>query len=209
MSNLSKMTVNISELRKSYLQVKDSLDQIAIQVEGNLYEVFEGVAHIDRITSRVKTLDSFLNKALKSLTDGSLKYTVPFKEIQDFIGARIVVYFKSDVPVVSEKVKEYFKTIEKQHLIPDDVRKFGYEGTHLVCSIPSFMYPETEQRMLLPDFFEVQIKTLYQHAWSQANHGLGYKPGTPLSFDDERRLAFLSAQSWGADTMLMDLLKGN
>ena len=201
------MAVNTSELRERYLLVKDSLGYIADRIEKNLSEVLEGISHIDRITSRVKTVDSFLGKASKMQGDGSPKYKVPFKEIQDFIGARVVVYFNSEIPPISGKVREYYTTIEKQQLVPDDVRKFGYEGTHLVCSIPSFMYPETGHKHLLPNFFEVQIKTLYQHAWSQANHGLGYKPGTPLSFDDERRLAFLSAQSWGADRMLMDILE--
>jgi ppGpp synthetase/RelA/SpoT-type nucleotidyltranferase len=60
--------------------------------------------------------------------------------------------------------------------------------------------------LLIPDFFELQIKTLYQHAWSQAEHGLGYKPETPLSNEEQRKLAFIAAQSWGADTILAELV---
>lgn len=84
--------------------------------------------------------------------------------------------------------------------------KFGYEGLHFVCFIPNTIYSDHKCNPLIPDFFELQIKTLYQHAWSQAEHGLGYKPETPLSNEEQRKLAFIAAQSWGADTILAELV---
>ena len=50
-----------------------------------------------------------------------------------------------------------------------------------------------------PGFFELQIKTLFQHAWSEANHDLGYKPETPFDTNQKRLMAYTSAQAWGAD----------
>ena len=49
----------------------------------------------------------------------------------------------------------------------------------------------------MPKFFELQIKTLFQHAWSEAEHDLGYKEDKHLNLDQKRRLAFTSAQAWG------------
>jgi putative GTP pyrophosphokinase len=52
-------------------------------------------------------------------------------------------------------------------------------------------------KALVPQFFELQVETLFQRAWSE--HDLGYKPGaTPLTSEAKRRLAFTSAQAWGA-----------
>ena len=61
---------------------------------------------------------------------------------------------------------------------------------------------------MVPGFFELQVKTLFQHAWSEAEHDLGYKPGVkPLTPDETRRLAFTSAQAWGADHIFDELFR--
>jgi len=56
-----------------------------------------------------------------------------------------------------------------------------------------------------PEFFELQIKTLFQHAWSEADHDLGYKSDRELSREEKRQVAFTAAQSWGADKIFCSL----
>lgn len=202
-----EMQQDIQHLSDTYFELYHELLRIAKELEEDLRNAFSDVKHIDRINCRIKEKESFIQKASKLTKEKALKYKNPFKEIQDFIGCRVVVYFKSDIELATEIIKRFYKTIEKQHLVPDDVMKFGYEGTHLICSIPNTMYSTGLKHLSFPDFFELQIKTLYQHAWSQSNHGLGYKPGNILSYEEERKLAFVSAQSWGADRMLLDILE--
>jgi putative GTP pyrophosphokinase len=146
-----------------------------------------------------------LDKMLKQ-ENGALKYQTPIKEIQDIIGARVIVYYKIDVENIVLIVKKFFNIAEKNKIVPDNVMKFGYEGLHFICFIPSTIYSDHKSNPLIPDFFELQIKTLYQHAWSQAEHGLGYKSETPLLDEEQRKLAFIAAQSWGADTILAELM---
>jgi len=72
--------------------------------------------------------------------------------------------------------------------------------------IPTDLIDPALDRALIPEFFELQVKTLFQHAWSEANHDLGYKPGAvPLTADAQRRLAFTAAQAWGADHIFDEL----
>jgi ppGpp synthetase/RelA/SpoT-type nucleotidyltranferase len=56
-----------------------------------------------------------------------------------------------------------------------------------------------------PTFFELQIKTLFQHAWGEADHDLIYKPSGALTSDQRRRVAFTAAQAWGADRIFEEL----
>ncbi|MBI5373635.1 MAG: hypothetical protein HZA79_16545 [Sphingobacteriales bacterium] len=199
------MRSDYDKIRADFLSINDTLKVIASKIEKNLLDIFGDTEHIDRIGCRVKGEKSFLNKALKE-ENGTLKYKTPLKEVQDLIGARVVVYYKTDVDNLVYVVKKFFNTVEKNKIVPDDVMKFGYEGLHFICFIPSTIYSDHKSNHLIPDFFELQIKTLYQHAWSQAEHGLGYKPENPLSHEDQRKLAFIAAQSWGADKILTELV---
>lgn len=198
------MREDYEQIKQDFQSINVTLKDVASKIENHLIEIFKGVEHIDRIGSRVKEEDSFLNKTLK-MHKGVLKYKIPLKEIQDMIGARVIVYYKTDVDKVVEVIKKFFNTVERNSIVPDDVSKFGYEGLHFICFIPSTIYSDHKNNPLIPDFFELQIKTLFQHAWSQAEHGLGYKPETPLPDEDQRKLAFIAAQSWGADVILAEL----
>jgi putative GTP pyrophosphokinase len=198
------MRDDFDKIKSDFQSISTTLLMIAEKIEENLAMIFKETHHVDRIACRVKGEESFLNKTLKE-EKGILKYSQPFKEIQDMIGARIVIYYKSDLENTQKLVKDYFHSVEATRYIPDDVTKFGYEGFHYVSFIPSAIYSTHKANPLIPDFFELQIKTLYQHAWSQANHGLGYKPGSSLTYEEERKLAFLAAQSWGADQILHEL----
>ena len=198
------MRSDYSQIQADIQSINDTLEIIAKKIEENLIDYFKDTHHIDRISCRVKTEESFLGKALKE-ENGVLKYLQPLKEIQDMIGARIVIYYKSDLEAVKKIIEQFFYSVEETKYVPDDVTKFGYEGFHYICFIPSPIFSAHKTNPLIPDFFELQIKTLYQHAWSQANHGLGYKPGSVMTYEEERKLAFLAAQSWGADQILHEL----
>lgn len=136
-----------------------------------------------------------------------LKYKHPFRELQDLIGGRVVVYYKSDVDKIETEIEKNFKRVEKIQIVPDDEKEFGYEGIHYILFSPNHIYNPHRDNINIPYFFELQIKTLYQHAWAQSEHGLGYKPGVVLPKVIKRKLAFLAAQSWGADEILEQLVK--
>lgn len=198
------MTSRYNEILRDYKDIVPSLETIAKNIEAELTRIVSDMNHVDRVICRCKSIESFMNKAMKTNSDGGFKYEVPIKEIQDKVGARIVVYYKSDVESIKKAVENYFQRIEQKLIVPDDVSKFGYEGFHMICKIPNTIF-QLKNQPLVGDFFELQIKTLYQHAWSQSNHGLGYKPGVSIKDEETRLLAFIAAQSWGADKGLSEL----
>jgi ppGpp synthetase/RelA/SpoT-type nucleotidyltranferase len=105
-------------------------------------------------------------------------------------------------------VKRWFNPIEFKDHVPESQREFGYFGRHYVLAIPSDIIDDSWDKNMIPRFFELQVKTLFEHAWSEAEHDLGYKPGEqPLTPDQTRRLAYTSAQARGADRMFDGLFR--
>lgn len=198
------------QLKEAYERRFDAaLKPLASAIREQLEMYFAGEPRIDRITARAKSVDRFFSKA-QTVENGALKYSDPIHQIQDQIGARIVTYYLSDVDRVAKIVEKYYRPIESQILVPDSEWEFGYFGRHYVLLIPSDVVDRSVDKSLRPAFFELQVKTLFQHAWSEANHDLGYKPrSVSLDPGEKRLLAYTSAQAWGADRVFDELSRGN
>jgi len=195
----------MTDLVSTYSQRFDTvLVPLANSIEHHLIDLFEDIDRIDRITARPKSIDKFIAKAAK--LDGSQpKYSEPIHQIQDQIGARIITFYKSDVERISEIAKKYLRFVENKDIVPESPWEFGYFGKHFVVLVPPELKSPSFDESMTPLFFELQIKTLFEHAWSEANHDLGYKPETELDKHAKRRLAFTSAQAWGADQVFDEL----
>lgn len=192
-------------LEQSYSErYEEHLVPCARRLEEFLRMYCSGQHRIDRISARAKAIDRFIAKSEKTLPSGELKYANPLEDIQDQIGARIVVFYLEDVEAVRQTATEYLRTIEDVKIIPESTNSFGYEGSHLIAFIPTDVVGESTTQDL-PKVFELQIKTLFQHAWAEANHDLAYKPGEALSDEHLRLNALVAAQAWGADRIFQQL----
>ena len=115
-------------------------------------------------------------------------------DLTDILGARIICYFNDDVDKIGHLVEQAFvidwdKSSDKRALMKAD--SFGYLSLHYICSVPQGRdFPEK----MCHKKFEIQIRTMLQHAWSDINHDLGYKSqfGVPRAVTREfARLAGL------------------
>ena len=188
-------------------RVELNLARLAKNLEMYIYDFMSGEPRVDRVTARAKSVSSFMKKA-NTKTDNELKYQDPIAQIQDQIGARIVVFYKNDVDRVLSRVLKYFVPIEQKMVLPNSESEFGYFGHHMILILPSDVIESDMDESKIPQVFELQIKTLFQHSWSEANHDLAYKPGDrQLTSEQKRLVAFTSAQAWGADHIFDDLFK--
>lgn len=196
----------MSDIEGDYrLRHDKALTPIAGSLATYLKDLLKGIQRIDRVSTRPKSIDRFVAKATK-LKDERPKYDDPLHQIQDQIGARIITFYLEDVPRVAGAVLPYFHAIERQKIVPEREWEFGYFGQHYILMLPTDVVDSSIDKALVPEFFELQIKTLFQHAWSEAEHDVGYKPGSqPLEADQLRQLAYTSAQAWGADRMFNEL----
>ncbi|WP_440532292.1 GTP pyrophosphokinase [Variovorax sp. YR566] len=192
----------LMEYKARYAQI---LEPLAARLVMQLQDHLKGIPRVDRITARAKSPDRFLTKASRTEDEGTVKYAQPFEQIQDLVGARVIVFYKQDVDVVSATIERYYKSIELRTLIPESEREFGYIGKHFVLAFPEDLFGDADDRGRAPVFFELQVKTLFQHAWSEAEHDLSYKPAVPLTKLQKRQVALTAAQAWGSDQLFAQM----
>ena len=123
-----------------------------------------------QISHRIKTAESIRGK----LERKPEKYTA-ISDLRDILGFRVVCFFQEDIDRIAEKISGGFRvdrklSTDKRSLI--DPTSFGYLSLHYIIALPdSEGYPED----LCNLWFEVQIRTILQHAWAEIEHDLGYK----------------------------------
>ena len=195
------MTENLASTYQAlYTEV---LVQTADNLRRHLAACLEEIDRVDAVVARAKSPERFAAKALKQI-DGQMKYQNPLVQIHDQIGARVTVLYLTDVEPVKNAIDNYFHAIEWLEKKPEKDAEFGYFGDHYTLAIPDDVVPEGEEQRA-PKFFELQIKTLFQHAWSEATHDIGYKAPRELTSHERRQMAFLAAQAWGADQLFVAL----
>ncbi|MBC7975572.1 MAG: GTP pyrophosphokinase family protein [Myxococcales bacterium] len=132
------------------------------------------------ITLRVKTRDSVAAKlARPDRTYGALW------ELTDLVGLRVITYFEDGVDRVG-RVLEAHLPIDFRHSVdkrkPAAEDRFGYRSLHYVCRM------SPEDRVHGEIRYEIQIRTLLEHAWAEIEHDLGYKSRDSVPAVARRRL---------------------
>lgn len=130
-----------------------------------------------KIEDRIKDKGS-LQKKLESKIE---KYNT-IEDITDITGIRIITYFEDDVDKVSDCLKEEFaidtvNSVDKRW--QSSPNEFGYASLHQVLSISDSRKDLPEYEDLKELKFEVQIRSILQHAWAEIEHDIGYK--NPIS----------------------------
>jgi putative GTP pyrophosphokinase len=170
--------------------------ELAKRLKAETKDALRDVRHIDRISFRAKGLESFLKKA----QDLDKNYSYPLVEIEDQVAGRVLVFFLDDIDIVVSALKRRFNEIEDKRREPKNAFEFGYESHHLVCMIPPQCEPSGWRTQAdLPATFELQIRTLFMHAWAEPQHDLGYKSDMDVPRDIKREWAWAASSAWGAD----------
>ena len=196
------MTQDVLEL---YTARFSALERVAEELGDFIRELLDGVPRVDRVSSRAKRPERFVAKAAKVDENEAPRYEDPLVQIQDQIGARVIVFYKSDAEAVAAVLERYFRPLEREEHVPDSHWKFGYFGLHWIFALPDDVIPKDVETRSIPRFFELQVKTLFQHAWSEANHDVAYKATQELTGDQQRLFAYAAAQAWGADHVFQEL----
>ena len=172
---------------EEYRQQRPVFERMQETVPAQVRSVFEEAGIIvASIESRIKEEKSLAGKLeLKGAKYASLA------DITDIFGMRIITFYIDDVDKVASVVERLFdvdwdNSVDKRKL--HEVDSFGYMSLHYICRHPDF-----------PFRFEVQMRTILQHAWANMNHDTGYKSGVEVPVEYLRNMNRLAGMLELAD----------
>ncbi|GAA5501607.1 hypothetical protein Dxin01_01343 [Deinococcus xinjiangensis] len=159
---------------------------------------------IHHITGRVKKPQSFADKLRRKPG----RYAT-LDDVTDLVGVRVITYFESDVNVVSRLLEGTFdvdwnNSSDKSKMHDPD--RFGYMGVHYVVQAEPQL-PAFAGLRLAGSCFEIQIRSILQHAWAEIEHDLGYKNREAVPREVSRRFYRLAGLLEMADEEFMAIAR--
>ncbi|MBO4585706.1 MAG: hypothetical protein J5675_03800 [Bacteroidales bacterium] len=173
------LDIHAQELLAQYESLLPVYTQMAEIIPEKLKGFFsEAGIIVASVEHRVKAKDSLAGKL--KLKGG--KYKDIF-DITDLVGIRVITFYIDDVDKVASVLERLFEidwenSIDKRKA--HEIDSFGYLSLHYICRIPESAYSNPEHPELNKIRFEVQMRTVLQHAWANMNHDTGYKSGVEI-----------------------------
>lgn len=168
---------NLQQLHQRYQEFCTRYPNAAADFLGAIEDVLSdaGLTY-DHVTARVKEWRSLRSKSRKRRPDGTLMYPHPWQDIHDLIGMRVTTYHSTEIPRIIEALTEVFevrRSVDKtaQTRVSGS---FGYGSHHLILRVPPARVAPVLQAYAGREF-EVQIRTVLQHAWAEFEHDIRYK----------------------------------
>ena len=183
--------------------LEDAAQAIRNTIVGRLHD--DGLNHHD-VQFRVKTAESASEKMARRGSDGLLKYPGGLARLDDLIGVRVILFVESGIDAVAI-------ALSSQFICHDDEDKtammrknggIGYAGRHLTLEVPAHNPPNgckdyTGQR------FEVQIRTVLQHAWAEFEHDIRFKGSSGDNAEISRAFTMASTLIELADQQFVNI----
>jgi ppGpp synthetase/RelA/SpoT-type nucleotidyltranferase len=171
---------------------------------------------------RIKDPEHLIDKIIRKKIDDNREVTKEnfLEEFDDFIGFRILHLFKTDWEPIYETIKSKYESKETPvayHRDGDDpafiqkckdlglepkVKKAGYRSIHFIAKFPFFAGGNFK--------CEIQIRTLFEEAWSEIDHLVRYPNNTDNELLNSYLLMFNKLAGYADDmgTFLM-AMKGS
>ncbi|NVM97057.1 GTP pyrophosphokinase family protein [Arthrobacter sp. SDTb3-6] len=135
----------------------------------------DGLNHHD-VRCRVKTPTSVQEKLDRRDDLGNPRYPGGPENLDDLVGVRVILFVETDIKAVAI-------ALTNQFICHDDedktavIRKnggIGYAGRHLTLEVP-VDNPPVGCEAYRGQRFEVQLRTVLQHAWAEFEHDIRFK----------------------------------
>jgi ppGpp synthetase/RelA/SpoT-type nucleotidyltranferase len=186
-----------------YEEYRDHLDgyaDAAKEAEEAIRSLLRGNVRGAQVTARAKTPLSLLAKLRRK------HYGNPAAELTDLVGVRVITQYPDAANHVERILRPAFDINEEESsdkLDDLDPTGFGYRSIHLVAKQRT---SDADIREGLGEmWFEIQVRSLLQHAWAEVDHDIKYKSGVDFPRALKRRLAAIAGGLETLDHAFIDM----
>ncbi|MGW6728617.1 GTP pyrophosphokinase [Nocardia sp. NPDC055029] len=182
----------------------ESLESFGISLERLISELLNRAGiQVHSVTYRVKTKES----ADKKIANREGKYS-SVAELTDLLGIRVITYFTDEVDRVANALIPEFaidpeNSVDKRKILDPD--RFGYLSLHYIAKLGETRETLVEYERFKGRVFEIQIRSILQHAWAEIEHDLGYKANGSLPTEMKRKFSRLAGLLEMADDEFVNI----
>ena len=183
---------NFDLLNSSYRKQHRIREQFRNDIEQHIHRLLRA-NNIEphQIESRTKTFESIVDKCKRK----EITANDDLSNIHDLTGIRIITNHRSEYHAVSDIIDKHLDIIpglseDKSNQL--DYNVFDYLSIHKTARIPKSLCSELEWGYCEDFSFEVQIRTILQHAWALTSHEILYKREDIIPKKIKRRISLLA-----------------
>lgn len=169
----SELSPDVAAFAERLRHFDDAAEAIKLSIVTRLRD--DGLNHHD-VRCRVKTPESTEEKISRVDQDGNLRYPGgPFK-LDDLVGIRVILFVESDIDAVAIALTSQFICHDDEDKTAGNRKSggIGYAGRHLTLEVPAENTPLGCEDCV-GQRFEVQLRTVLQHAWAEFEHDIRFK----------------------------------
>jgi ppGpp synthetase/RelA/SpoT-type nucleotidyltranferase len=141
------------------------------------------------VDARAKSIDSLRGKLRRK------NYRRPAQQITDIIGVRVITYYRDAVDPIVARLRTAFEINQKASTdkrLALGLHDFGYRSVHLIARLKPNQIFTRDHRPLRRRWFEIQVRSILEHAWAEIEHEIVYKSGIKQPVPIIRRFAALA-----------------
>ncbi len=162
--------IAVSDIENKFNNLKDA------------YSKMSSHSPIESVTSRVKSINSLLEKAKrKGVTHDEIG-----EKIEDIAGIRVICKFVEDIFVVVDLIKQqespYFQVLDERNYVEYN-KESGYRSYHMHVRY-RIVTPIGPQFVVV----EIQIRTMAMNFWATIEHSIRYKYKNEMPDELQQRL---------------------
>lgn len=165
-----------------YKQKRPIYEEFRIVIHNAIESILKDGSYKYQISSRTKTIERLEGKIIRKKNED--KYYNSLDDIEDLVGLRVIFYTEKDK---NKFINEIDRELSGSIKIEDKNKSNGYNAMHIIVSFGEKRLKLSEYKHFKGLKSEIQLTSIFHHAWAEIEHDLVYKDVYDLKIKDPEK----------------------